>query len=45
MTASIRFDGNLNMDLIALTTNLVPYPRVHFPLCSFAPIVCKKDVD
>ncbi|VDM84444.1 unnamed protein product [Strongylus vulgaris] len=32
ITASLRFDGALN-------TNLVPYPRIHFPLVTYAPII------
>ncbi|KAJ1531015.1 hypothetical protein ONE63_005847 [Megalurothrips usitatus] len=39
ITASLRFDGALNVDLNEFQTNLVPYPRVHFPLVSYAPII------
>lgn len=39
VTASLRFDGSLNVDLNEFQTNLVPYPRVHFPLVSYAPFV------
>ncbi|KAL1123155.1 hypothetical protein AAG570_002242 [Ranatra chinensis] len=39
VTASLRFDGPLNVDLIEFQTNLVPYPRIHFPLLTYAPIV------
>jgi tubulin alpha len=39
MTASLRFDGALNVDLTEFQTNLVPYPRIHFPLCAFAPVI------
>lgn len=39
MTSSIRFTGSLNMDLVDFRTNLVPYPRIHFPLITFAPFV------
>uniref|UniRef100_A0A915E5Q8 Uncharacterized protein n=1 Tax=Ditylenchus dipsaci TaxID=166011 RepID=A0A915E5Q8_9BILA len=30
ITASLRFDGALNVDLAEFQTNLVPYPRIHF---------------
>ncbi|CAO2595098.1 Tubulin alpha chain-like 3, partial [Lemmus lemmus] len=39
VTASLRFEGPLNVDLIEFQTNLVPYPRVHFPIPSLAPII------
>lgn len=39
ITASLRFEGELNVDLNEFQTNLVPYPRIHFPLASFAPII------
>lgn len=38
VTASLRFPGNLNVNLQEFQTNLVPYPRIHFPLVSYAPI-------
>jgi tubulin alpha len=39
LTLSLRFDGALNVSLQELQTNLVPYPRIHFMLCSYAPLV------
>ena len=32
ITASLRFEGALNVDLNEFQHNLVPYPRIHFPL-------------
>ncbi|XP_065226238.1 tubulin alpha-8 chain-like [Planococcus citri] len=37
LTASKRFEGSINVDLTEFQTNLVPYPRIHFPLISYAP--------
>ena len=37
LTASLRFDGALNVDITEFQTNLVPYPRIHFMLTSYAP--------
>jgi len=39
MTASLRFEGALNVDLTEFQTNLVPYPRIHFMLSSYAPVI------
>jgi tubulin alpha len=39
VTSSLRFDGALNVDLNEFQTNLVPYPRIHYPLISYAPVI------
>lgn len=39
ITSSLRFDGALNVDLAEFQTNLVPFPRIHYPLISYAPVV------
>ncbi|KAK7254787.1 tubulin-like protein [Aureococcus anophagefferens] len=39
LTASLRFDGALNADITEFQTNLVPYPRIHFMLTSYAPVI------
>merc|ERR1711924_340768 len=39
LTASLRFDGALNVDVTEFQTNLGAYPRIHFMLASYAPII------
>ena len=39
ITASLRFEGALNVDINEFQTNLVPYPRIHYPLATYAPLV------
>ena len=39
LTASLRFDGALNVDVTEFQTNLVPYPRIHFMLSSYSPVI------
>ena len=44
ITASLRFDGALNVDLNEFQTNLVPYPRIHYPLATYGPVVSADKV-
>ncbi|KAJ8341735.1 hypothetical protein SKAU_G00340260 [Synaphobranchus kaupii] len=39
ITASLQFDGARNVDLTEFQTNLVPYPQIHFPLATYAPVI------
>ncbi|XP_064618413.1 tubulin alpha-1B chain-like [Liolophura sinensis] len=39
ITASLRFDGSLNVDLTEFQTNLVPFPRIHYPIATYAPVI------
>lgn len=41
-TASLRFHGSMNVDLNEFQTNLVPFPRIHFPLVAYAPLSAKE---
>ncbi|ETO27058.1 hypothetical protein RFI_10071, partial [Reticulomyxa filosa] len=45
MTASLRFSGELNVDLNEYQTGLVPFPRLHFMTTGISPIVSKMDVN
>ncbi len=38
LTASMRFGGDLNVDLNEITTNLVPFPRMHYLMSSLSPL-------
>jgi len=44
LTGSLRFGGALNVDMNEFQPNLVPYPRIHFMLCSMAPVISKEKV-
>lgn len=44
ITASLRFDGALNVDLTEFQTNLVPYPRIHYPLATYQPVMSAEKV-
>lgn len=41
-TASLRFEGSPNVRLDEIQTNLVPYPRIHFPLITYSPIITAR---
>lgn len=43
LTAGMRFDGALNVDINEITMNLVPFPRLHFLLSSMSPVVVPAD--
>jgi len=45
MTAALRFDGELNVDMNEFQTNLVPFPRLHFMTTSLAPVISKEKTD
>jgi tubulin alpha len=38
MTTSLRFEGELNVDLSEFQTNVVAFPRLHFMITAMAPI-------
>jgi len=42
LTCSLRFNGTLNVDMNEFPTNLVPFPRIHFMLCSYSPILSQE---
>lgn len=39
LTTSQRFQGSLGLSLHEFQTNLVPFPRIHYPLVSYSPLV------
>merc|ERR1711933_188858 len=39
ITCCLRFPGQLNADLRKLAVNLIPFPRLHFFMVGFAPLV------
>ncbi|XP_054163265.1 tubulin beta chain-like [Oppia nitens] len=41
VTTCLRFPGQLNADLRKLAVNMVPFPRLHFFLTSFAPLTSR----
>ncbi|KAL5014922.1 hypothetical protein ScPMuIL_009192 [Solemya velum] len=45
MTCSARFEGSLNVDLNEITTNLVPFPRLHYLVSSQTPLYASADIN
>ncbi|KDQ59256.1 hypothetical protein JAAARDRAFT_33979 [Jaapia argillacea MUCL 33604] len=43
VSTSLRFPGQLNGDLRKLALNLIPFPRLHFLMPSYAPFYNPKD--
>nr|ADD24174.1 Tubulin beta chain [Lepeophtheirus salmonis] len=39
VTTCLRFPGQLNADLRKLCTNMIPFPRLHFFMVGFAPLM------
>lgn len=39
VTTSLRFPGQLNADLRKLAVNMIPFPRLHFFVVGFAPLI------
>ncbi|XP_019874899.1 tubulin alpha chain-like [Aethina tumida] len=38
-TAGLRFNGSVNVSLQEIQTNLIPYPRIHYPLVTYSPML------
>ncbi|RZC39376.1 Tubulin C domain containing protein [Asbolus verrucosus] len=43
ITTCIRFPGQLNADLRKIVVNMVPFPRLHFFMPGFAPLVSRSN--
>lgn len=43
LTASLHFPGEANVDLNKLCTALMPFPRVLFPVMSYAPLISSRE--
>jgi tubulin beta len=42
VTTCLRFPGQLNADLRKLAVNMVPFPRLHFFITGFAPLMSRE---
>jgi tubulin epsilon len=42
LTAGMRFEGSLNVDINDITMNMVPFPRFHFLVPSMSPLVTSQ---
>lgn len=42
LTASLRFEGSLNVDINDFPTVLVPYPRLHMLISAYAPLMSRE---
>jgi tubulin epsilon len=43
MTSSMRFEGELNMDINEISMNLVPFPRINVLMPAISPLYVDKD--
>ena len=41
VTCCLIFLGKLNSDLLKLAVNLIPFPRLHFFMVGFAPLISR----
>ncbi|XP_060842970.1 tubulin alpha-2 chain-like [Rhopalosiphum padi] len=45
VTSSLRFEGSMTSNISKLLNQLIPQPRLHFPLISYAPITsCARSI-
>jgi len=45
LTAFLRFPGQVNIDLCEYERNLVPYPRLHHTIASYAPVISSDKIE
>ena len=44
MTCSMRFEGDMNVDINDIVTNLVPFANLNFLTCSMTPFFAQQDM-